>query len=48
MPLRHSAISSASLTILACIVSLMDQPTIRREYRSITAAAYSQPSVVQI
>ena len=39
LPRRHKAISSASLTIRACMVSLIDQPTMRREYRSITAAA---------
>jgi hypothetical protein len=48
LPRRHSAISKAALTILAWMVSLMDQPAMRREYRSITAAAYSQPSAVQM
>jgi hypothetical protein len=29
------------------MLSCIDQPMIRREYRSSTAAAYSQPSAVQ-
>jgi hypothetical protein len=48
LPRRQRAINKASLTILACMVSLIDHPTMRREYRSITAAAYSQPSAVQM
>ena len=39
LPLRHMAINSASLTIRDCMVSLIDQPTMRRDYRSIAAAA---------
>lgn len=37
-----------STAITARKLSCIDRPTIRREYRSITAAAYSQPSAVQM
>ncbi len=30
------------------MLSCIDQPTMRREYRSSTAATYSQPSAVQM
>jgi hypothetical protein len=46
LPRRHKAISSALLTAMACIVSLIDLPTMRLAYKSITAAAKSQPSPV--
>src|SRR5262244_2690049 len=36
----------ASVTNCAVIAALIDQPTTRREKRSITAATYSQPSAV--
>ena len=36
----------ASLTNSVCMCSRIDQPTILREHRSITAAKYSQPSPV--
>src|SRR5262249_20592889 len=37
----------ASVTNCAVIAALIDQPTTRRENRSMTAATYSQPSAVQ-
>src|SRR5205823_8368775 len=45
-PRRQVAITSASVTSCAVIAALIDQPTTRREKRSITAATYSQPSAV--
>jgi len=47
-PRRQIAITSASVTSSAVIAALIDQPTTRRENRSMTAATYSQPSPVQM
>ena len=41
------AISKASVTSCAVISAFIDQPTTRRENRSMTAATLSQPSAVQ-
>lgn len=48
LPRRQIAIISASVTSWAVMVSLIDQPTVRRENRSITTAAYSHPSAVEM
>ena len=48
LPRRHTAIINASATSCEVMLSCIDQPTMRREYRSSTAAAYSQPSAVQM
>jgi hypothetical protein len=45
---RQIAIMSASVTSCAVMAAPLDQPTTRRENRSMTAATYSQPSAVQI
>jgi len=38
LPRRHTAIISASTTSCEVMLPCIDQPTIRREYRSSTAA----------
>ena len=48
LPRRQIAITSASVTNCAVISELIDQPTIRRENKSSTTAAYSQPSSVRM
>src|SRR5437762_12328949 len=47
MPRRQIAITRPSSTSMSLITVFIDQPTTRRERRSMTAATYSQPSVVQ-
>lgn len=46
--LPAGAIISASATSWLVILDCIDQPTMRREYRSSTTATYSQPSAVQM
>ena len=41
---RQIAKTSASVTSWAVLLAFVDQPTTRRENRSMTAATYSQPS----
>jgi hypothetical protein len=44
LPRRQTAISRASATNWPVIPALIDQPTTRRENRSMTADTYNQPS----
>src|SRR4029077_20492797 len=47
LPRRQIAITSASVTSCAVIAALIDQPTTRREKRSMTAATKGQLSPAQ-
>lgn len=47
IPRRQISIISASVTSRAVMLSLIDQPTTRREKRSMTTAPYSHPSAAR-